>query len=253
MNSIEKTLEILNYLSNSKKSVRIADLCKDLNLQKSTVHRIFKTLKKYSLVSQEEDTSKYGLGFKVLEYANSFNEAFNFKKTINSILREICLKTDLTSYLSIWYNNQIICIDVVRPSHIINTHFSVEIGKEMPFHCTSSSKIIVAYQDPEKIKNIITNQTLKRYTPYTIINPEQLMEHLNEIKKKKIAFCNEELEQGVQGIAVPLSNYKNKVIGSIAVVGLSNRISDSIDSLSSVLVNASKELSKILGYNENIL
>jgi IclR family transcriptional regulator, KDG regulon repressor len=251
MNSIEKSIEILNYLSNSKKSVRIVDVCKDVDLKKSTVHRIFNILVNYSLVNKEEDTAKYGLGLKVLEYANSFYDSFDFRKNTNSILRKICLEIDLTTYLTAWYNDRIICIDVIRPSHIINTNFSVDIGKEMPFHCTSSSKIILAYQSPEKIKSIIYKEPLKKYTPNTIVDPKQLIVHLNEIKNKGFAICDEELEKGVKGIAVPIKNINEKVIGSIAVVGLFNRISNkNIKNLTEILINSSKQLSRLLWYKE---
>lgn len=249
MNSIEKTIEILNYLSNSRKSVKIVDVCNDLNLNKSTVHRIFKILKEYSLVDKEENTARYGLGLKVLDYANSFNESFNYRNAINSILKRTCFKINLTTYLSVWHNEQIVCIDVARPSHIINTHFSVEIGKEMPFHCTSSSKVILAYQDSEIITKIINKEPLKKYTSNTIVDYDQLMKHFNEIKDKRFATCNEELEQGVKGVAVPIENFNKKVIGSIAVVGLSNRITN-IGKIIKILNNPSKQLSKLLGDNE---
>lgn len=252
MNSIEKSIEILNYLSNAKESVRVTEICSKLLFPKSTVHRILNILLNRSLVSKEKNTSKYRLGIQVLKYANSFNDSFDFREIARPILKKICMQTELTTYLTGWYNGHCICIDSVRPPRVINTHFSVEINKEMPFHCTSSSKVILTYQSPEEIKRIIYEKPLKKYTPKTIVEPKKLEKHLNKIKENGFATCDEELEIGVKAIAVPIRNIYGKVIASITVVGLSDRItSNNTEKLLKILVGSAQQLSKMLGYKEN--
>ena len=255
MNSIEKSIEVLNYLSNAREGVRLAEIYPKLLFPKSTVHRILNILVKHSLVSKEEETSKYRLGLQVLKYANSFSDSFNFREIAGPILKKICLKTGLTTYLTAWYDGQCVCIDSIRPRGVMNIHFSVEINKEMPFHCTSSSKVILAYQSPEEIKRVIYEQPLKRYTPKTIVDPKKLEKHLKEIKENGFAFCDEELEKGVNAIAVPIKNIYGKVIASITIVGLSDRIpSNNIEKLLKILVSSAQQLSTMLGCKEgNIL
>jgi IclR family KDG regulon transcriptional repressor len=255
MNSIEKAIEILNYLSNERESVRLAEIYPKLLFPKSTVHRILNILVKHSLVSKEKETSKYRLGLQVLKYANSFSDSFDFKEIARPILKKICLETGLTTYLTVLHNGHCICIDSVRPIQFMNIHFSVEINKEMPFHCTSSSKVILAYQSPEEIKRVIYEQPLKRYTPKTIVDPKKLEKHLYKIKESGFAFCDEELEKGVNAIAVPVKNIYGKVIASITIVGLAVRIpSNNIEKLLKILLSSAQQLSKMLGYKEgNIL
>lgn len=252
MNSIEKAIEVLNYLSNTREGVRLAKIYPKLPFPKSTVHRILNILVKHSLASKEKETSKYRLGLQILKYANSFSDSFDFREIARPILKKICLETGLTTYLTVWYNGHCICIDSVRPLRVMNTHFSVEINKEMPFHCTSSSKVILAYQSPEEIKRVIYEQPLKRYTPKTIVDPNKLEKHLNEIKENGFAFCNEELEKGVKAIAVPVKNIYGKVIASITIVGLADRItSNNSEKLLKILLSSSEQLSKMLGLQKN--
>ncbi|MBA7535678.1 HTH-type transcriptional regulator XynR [subsurface metagenome] len=252
MSSIEKSIKILNLLSNAKESVKVSEICSKLLLPKSTVHRILNVLLNHSLVSKEKDTSKYRLGFQVLKYANSFNDSFDFREIARPILKNICKETDLTTYLTGWYDGHSICIDSIRPSRVISTHFSVEINKEMPFHCTSSSKVILAYQSPEEIKRVIYEQPLKKYTPKTIVDPKKMEEQLSKIKENGFAICDEELESGVKAVAVPIRNIYGKVIASITIVGLANRIhSNNIGRLIEILLASTQQLSKMLGYKGN--
>jgi DNA-binding IclR family transcriptional regulator len=255
MNSIEKSLQILNYLSNTGRNVGITELSSKLLFPKSTVHRILKSLLNYSLVYQERNTSKYRLGLRILEYSNSFYNSFDFRKIAKPFLRRICLETGLNTFLTAWYNGRSICIDSITPTRNATTHLFVETGKEMPFHCAASAKMLLACQPSEDIKRIVKEKILPKYTSKTIVNPKKLEEHLLKIKHKGFSICNEELEEGIKAISVPVKNINKEAIASITITGLSRRISSSnIKKLIEILLNSSQELSEMLGYKrENIL
>ncbi len=253
MNSIEKSIQILNYLSNAERSVGITELSSKLSFPKSTVHRMLKSLLNYSLVDQERDTSKYRLGLRIIEYSNSFYNSFDFRQIAKPILKKVCLETGLTTFLTVWYNNKSICIDSITPSRNANTNLFVETGKEMPFHCAASAKVLLAYQLPKDIKRIINDKALQKYTPSTIINPKKLEKHLLEIRQKGFAICDEELEEGIKAVAAPVKDINREAIASITITGLSKRISDNnIEKFIKILVESARELSKMLGYKKNI-
>jgi len=254
MNAIEKSIHILNYLSHAERSVGISELSSKLLFPKSTVHRILNSLSSYSLVSQEKETSKYKLGLQILEYSNSFYNSFDFRKVAKPILKDVCRETELTTFLTTWYNGKDICIDSITPSQKSDTHqLFVEVGKKMPFHCTASSKVILANQPIEDIKRIISKEPLLRYTPNTITEPKKLLEHLLEIKNKGFAICDEELEEGIKAIAAPIKNIKGKTIASITITGLAQRLnSNNMERLIKIVTDAATEISKRLGYNKFI-
>ncbi len=254
MNSIEKSIQILNYLSNAERNVGISELNSKLSIPKSTIHRILRILLGYSLVDQERETSKYRIGFGIIEYSNSFYNSFDFRQIAKPILKKICLETGLTTFLTAWYNGKSICIDSITPSqNANNTHLFVEIGKEMPFHCAASAKVLLAYQLPEEIKRIVNEKSLQNYTPRTIIDPIKLEKHLLEIKLKGFAICDEELEEGIKAISAPVKDINKEVIASITITGLSKRISsNNIEKFIKILVNSAQELSKMLGYKKKI-
>jgi len=253
MKSLRKTIDILDYLSDVKRDVGVTELSLKLNLPKSTVHRILKDLLEYSIVEQEKDTSKYRMGLRLLKYSNSLLRSFDLRQIAKPILKKVCNETGETTFLTVWKNNQGFCIDSIFSSRNINTNLFVEIGREMPFHCTASSKVILANQPIEDIKRIISKEPLLRYTPNTITEPKKLLEHLLEIKNKGFAICDEELEEGIKAIAAPIKNIKGKTIASITITGLAKRMSsNNIERLIEVVTNLAKEVSKRLGYNKFI-
>ena len=251
MKSLRKTVDILDYLSDVNRDVGITELSLKLNFPKSTVHRILKVLLDYSIVEQEKDTSKYRMGLRLLKYSSSLLRSFDLRKIAKPILEKICNETGETTFLTIWKNNQGICIDSIFSSQNINTNLFVEIGREMPFHCTASSKVILANQPTEDVKRIISKEPLLKYAPNTIIQPRKLIINLLEIKNKGYAICNEELEEGIKAIAAPIKNIDGKAIASITITGLAKRMSSgNIETLVKIIIDSAREISEKLGYKE---
>lgn len=254
MNSVEKTIQILNCLSDAEGNLGVTEISSKLSIPKSTVHRILSTLLCYSLVSKENDTSKYRLGIQVLKYSNSFYTSFDLRRYSEQILKRTCIKTGLTTFLTIWQDERGVCIDSVTSSHNPNAHhLFVEVGKIMPFHCASSAKILLAYQSPEEIFRIVNQNDLHKYTPNTIVDPGKLMEHLKIVRSRGFAICDEELEEGIRAIAAPIKNINGKTVASITITGLVSRIPVSKnDDFIPLMVDAASEISHLLGYEQGI-
>lgn len=106
MKSLEKITKILDYLSDVKRDVGITELSLELNLPKSTVHRILKSLSRYSIVEKENDTSRYGIGLRLLKYSNSLLKSFDLRQIVKPILKKVCNETQETTFLTVWKNNQ---------------------------------------------------------------------------------------------------------------------------------------------------
>jgi len=251
MKSLEKIIKILDYLSDVERGAGITELSLELNLPKSTVHRILKNLSRYSVVEKEDETSRYKIGLRLFKYSNSLLRSFDLRQMVKPILKKVCNETQETTFLTVWRNNQGLCIDSISSSRSTNTHLFVEIGREMPFHCTASSKILLANQSIEDIKRIINKKNFLRYTPNTITDHEKLLIHLLDIKNKDYAICDEELEEGIKAIAAPIKNINGKTVASITITGLAKRISSSnMERLIKIVTNSAQEISKKLGHKD---
>ena len=249
MNSVEKTIQILNCLSEADGSLGVTDISFRLSIPKSTVHRILQTLLKYSLVSKDSETSKYRLGIQLLRYSHSFYSSFDLREYSKDILKKISADTGLTAFLSIWQDDNGICIESVSSSHKLGSrNLFVEVGKIMPYHCAAASKILLAYQSPEEISRVVNHTKLKRYTTRTIIEPQELIKHFEKIRTSGYAICDEELEEGIRAISAPIKNVNGKIEASITVVGLLGKVPIKSNSfLIQLVVAAGNEISRLIG------
>ena len=91
---------------------------------------------------------------------------------------------------------------------------------------------------------------MKRFTPNTVTDIDELRKQLISIRKEGIAFDDEEYYQGVRGLGVTIRNGEGNVIGSIGVLGPSVRMTRArLREYGPIIKNCARNISRELGYN----
>ena len=68
--SVDRTLTILEVLSDYEEGLGITEISEKVELHKSTVHRLLNTLIYKGYIKQDKNTNKYGLTLKLFELGN---------------------------------------------------------------------------------------------------------------------------------------------------------------------------------------
>jgi DNA-binding IclR family transcriptional regulator len=66
-------------------------------------------------------------------------------------------------------------------------------------------------------RKLLAAMGLRRYTANTIIDADELETQLVEIARTRVGINNQELQAGVIGIAVPVTDAKGRVIATVAL------------------------------------
>ena len=99
---------------------------------------------------------------------------------------------------------------------------------------------------------LVKIQELKRFTPNTIIDRDELKSQLKVIAEQGYAIDNEELDIGVRCAGAPIRDYTRRIIGAVSVSGPSMRFSDERmeQELIPLVMKAAEEISGKLGYHK---
>jgi DNA-binding IclR family transcriptional regulator len=122
------------------------------------------------------------------------------------------------------------------------------VGRRMCPHCTAAGKVLLAYL-PAKKREQILSLDLERFTPQTIIEPDQLREELVRIRELGYASVEEELEAGLNAVAAPIRDYTGQVIAAASVAGPAYRvIPELFGHLAAQLMAVTAAISERMGY-----
>jgi IclR family transcriptional regulator, KDG regulon repressor len=98
------------------------------------------------------------------------------------------------------------------------------VGGRAPLHCTAVGKVLLAFQPPEYVKDVI-QQGLTAYTPRTVTKRDALLAMLDEVRLREHAVDDEESESGLRAIAAPVRNHSGSVIAAVGVAAPVQRMS----------------------------
>lgn len=248
LKALDKSLAILEILSQENSPLSIADLSERLGIYPSTIHRILDTLRYWGYVEQDSDTQRYQLGLKVLELAMTKLQGMELVKEAASYLKELQNQSSETVHLAILEEGEVLYLDKEESSQSIR--MVSRVGRRVPAHCTALGKVLLAYLDEEEQKKVINEKGVPSFTENTITNKKKLREELSKVRKQGFAEDRGEHEKDVRCLAVPIKDHRDTVIAAVSLSVPAFRMNASKKrELKEILLQAGEDISKRLGYN----
>jgi len=246
---LDRALGILSLLSDGKPRTA-KEISDHLGLNGSTTFRLLKSLMSYQYVNQDEATNQYRLWLACLELAKGFNEGYDLRKIALPELEELRDQIKETVHLAIIDRMEVVYIEKLQGLHAIGLMGS-RVGGRSPVYCTGVGKVLLAYMDQELLRDYFSNHPMKRYTETTIINLEDLLAEMEQIRARGYALDKGEHEPEVRCVAAPIFNMSGKTVASISVSGPASRI-DPVEEnqiMIDMTLNTAKNISKKMGYS----
>ncbi|MGI8909656.1 MAG: IclR family transcriptional regulator [Rubrobacteraceae bacterium] len=219
--SVERTLDILEFLSRSGGEVGVSEIGDATGLAVGTAHRLLGTLAGRGYVHRDARTRKYGLGLK------SLNMVIATRERIGTLalpfLEELMQTSQETANLAILEANSTVYIEQVAPPARMLRMFT-EPGNRVPLHSTGTGKVLLAYQSARLVDFIIARAGLAQHTVSTITDPPQLRAELEKVREDGYAVDFEEQEEGVRCLAAPVFGADGEVFAAMSISGPASRL-----------------------------
>lgn len=216
MNPLSKVFTIIEtVVSKQNKGATYSEIIKDLDLPKSSVHRILKDLTNLDYFTYDPVTKRYFGSLRFSALGAQVMTNFRLRDHIHPFLLELQHDTQHTANLGILDGTQGVFVDKIESRDFGIKLFS-EIGKPFPLHCTSLGKILLAYS-PASTLEILLDRPLKAETEKTITNPEDLRKELSRVAKQGYAIDDEEITRGIMCVAGPVFDFDEHLLGAISI------------------------------------
>ncbi|MGL5258855.1 MAG: IclR family transcriptional regulator [Lachnospiraceae bacterium] len=181
----------------------LMEITKEVNLNKSTVHRVLLSLQCMGYVKQREEDSKYELTLKIVELSNKIMGRIDIIGKVRIYLRELMHKTGETVHFVKLEGIDAVYIDKVEARHN-SIQMVSRIGSKIPFYCSGVGKAMAADMSEDAVYRMWEKSVIQQRTAHTIITYETFLQILSEIRQTGYAKDDEENELGVRCVAVSL-------------------------------------------------
>jgi DNA-binding IclR family transcriptional regulator len=248
---LERSLGILELLCSNGPELSLIELSEQLQLHKSTTHRLVGVLEQHRFVEKSSSSGKYKLGLKLFELGSKAIAHLDWRERARRYLQRLAFDTGETAHLCILDDGEVLYLEKVEAPRTVRVPSIV--GRRYPAHCGAAGKTLLAFQPEDEIDDLIKRRGLKAYTRNTFTTPAQLRDGLRLVREQGYAIDNEEFEEGLECIGAPIRDYSGKVVAAISIAGPTFRITeDKLPVLARYVIEAAQELSADLGYAEEM-
>jgi DNA-binding IclR family transcriptional regulator len=218
---LNKAVKILEFLATSRRGVRLKDAVAALKLNKTTALRILRVLESHDLVARNGD-STFVLGNRVLWWGTCYRRRFELLDVVRPYLEKIRDLTSETVIFSILVNDRTVIVNQAVSPQVTSSRY--DLGAVAPLHAGASGKAILAHLDSEKRTEFLRRADLDPLTQCTVTDRTQLDRQLKEIRSKGFAVTRGERFSNTASAAVPVFGSSKQVIGALALIGPSERL-----------------------------
>ncbi len=233
--SLARGLVVLKLLGETPGGLTVTELAENLGVDKGTASRLVSTLSGFGYVERDEDTRRYLLGSQVVTLSRKVLNRMPLRETAKPFLDQLMQKSGECAHLAIHAQGKALYIDQVESPASLRVN--AQVGTMNPLHCTALGKVLLAFGAAE------LPPALEPHTSKTITDYAALSAHLEEIRKAGCAIDDEEFDTGIRCIAVPVFDFRGKVIGAIGISGPSSRMTpEKLEGLKEIVITVGRQL-----------
>ncbi len=250
VNSIVKAVRVLDLLK-SRGEQSYAEILKQLSLPKSTLFKILLTLEETELVRRDQVSGRYHLGVKLIEWGSGARSQLEIRKIAQPFMQRLHESLDCTVHLTIVSHGEVLPIENLESGSATWPHYIFHggIGIPAPLHATAAGKAMLAFMDHDKVRALISEKGLGKFTDNTITDAKVLHVALREIRRRGYAVSNAENTDMVRSVAAPIRDQEGQVFAALSVLGMISRIAEErIPEIAAQVVAAANEISRLFGY-----
>ncbi|GAE36356.1 IclR family transcriptional regulator [Halalkalibacter akibai] len=245
--AVERALRIVDLFNEYETELKITDISERMQLHKSTVHSLLKTLQKHHYIEQNPENGKYRLGLKLFERGNFVIQSLDLRTLAKEHLVALSKQTGKTVHLCILDGKEGVYIDKVESASSMILYS--KIGRRVPVHSSGVGKVLVAWKTEEELQAILEAYEYTKQTPYTVEDRESFLKELEKTRERGFAIDNQENEAGVICVAIPVRNFTGQVEAAISMSTTVSKVNEEeLNQHVELLKQTAKELSLKWGY-----
>jgi IclR family pca regulon transcriptional regulator len=211
--SLERGLAVIRAFDANNPALTLSDVAKSTGLTRAAARRFLLTLAELGYV--RNDGRRFILSPRVLELGHAYLSSLSLPEIALPHLRALVAEVHESSSMSVLDADEVVYVARVPAKRIMS--ISISVGTRFPAYATSMGRVLLAGQSDEWLDDYLATAELTPITPRTIADPEQLRAELVRIRKQGWALIDQELEEGLRSLAVPIHDIAGRVVAGINV------------------------------------
>lgn len=238
--SLMRSCLLLTYLREGPST--LDRLASRLNVHKTTVWRLLRTLEDFQLVERTSRDGPFQLGVGLLPFSAVVLRRLDLRTAARPAIEQLSAETRETVHLAVLRANRAIYIDKIPSVHPVQ--MNSQVGQVVPLHCTALGKAMLSTLPESEWPEL----ELVRYTATTITSLDALREEIARVRTRGYALDRGEEEESIYCVASAVLGFDGSLVGAVSVAAPRSRISlEEMQAFGKLTIGAAKEITRAMG------
>lgn len=223
----ERLIHLIKLIASGPHSFSLGEFAARAALPASSVHRLLKTLEKTGLVERGSGQT-YRPGRELHRVASQLVSRFDLARSARPLLQDLVDRSHETAVLCV-YNpsaRRAVVAEVALTPHPLR--FNIEKGLEISLPWGSLGRAVLAFLPKSEIEMVLRSEHSGPLTGRPRPAREELEAAFGHVRQRGFArYCEPQFD--LAGIAAPVFNGENEILGSLGVIMPSSRFSLTVE------------------------
>jgi len=211
--SLARGLAVIRAFDADHRELALSDVARSAGLTRAAARRFLLTLSALGYVQLQG--GRFSLTPRVLELGYAYLSSLTLPEVALPHMEALVARVNESSSISVLDGTEIVYVARVPTRRIMSINLSV--GTRLPAYATSMGRVLLASLPPDELARRLDDTDLRPLSPRTITDRALLELELERVRAQGFAAVDQELEEGLRSLAVPLHDAAGAVVAAINV------------------------------------
>lgn len=219
--SLERGLSVIRAFDHDHPELTLSEVAAVTGVTRAVARRFLLTLADLGYV--RNDGRFFSLTAKVLELGYAYLSSLSLPEVAEPHLEALVGEVNESSSVSVLEGHDVVYVARVPVSRIMTV--SISVGTRFPAYATSMGRVLLAGLPEEELAEYLSAVRLERLTARTVASVAALRGEITRVRGQGWSLVNQELEEGLRAMAVPIRDRTGKVVAALNVSAHASRTS----------------------------
>jgi IclR family pca regulon transcriptional regulator len=217
--SLARGMAVIRAFDAASAELTLSEVARSTGLTRAAARRFLLTLVDLGYV--RTDGRLFALSPRILELGYAYLSSLSLPEVAEPHLERLVAEVHESASVSVLDGEDVVYVARVSTSRIMRV--TISIGTRFPAFATSMGRVLLAGLSEQRLDTCLARARLRRFTPHTITSMPALHAELARVRAQGWALNDQELEEGLRSIAVPIRDHAGRVVAAVNVASPASR------------------------------
>ena len=209
--SLERGLAVIRAFDEEHRELALSEVARSTGLTRAAARRFLLTLVKLGYVNLSQ--GRFSLRPRVLELGYAYLSSLTLPEVAMSHMEGLVAQVNESCSISVLDDTDIVYVARVPTRRIMS--ITLAVGTRLPAFVTSMGRVLLAGLPDDELEERLARIEVTRLTSRTVKDKDALRATLVAVRQQGYAATDQELEEGLRSLAVPLRSASGTVTAAL--------------------------------------